>query len=401
MSYNCFSLLEEKMKKFTIIICLLAIALGMCLYGADKTDDQVAKKAKMAYEKGIELAKHNQWDKAAQMFNEAIKLEPEWGPPYAGLAAMKRLQNKFEEAQQDFEKALNLRPELIKNIAREYAITLINLGTQAMNDQKLEKSSEYFLKILDIPSLEANDKKLYLNAVYQAGNVFSQMNQFEKAVSYFLKLIQMTENQAEFAEFYAHGNYMIGINLSLMKKYEEASPYLLKYIDLNKGNASATQFVVRANYMLGINNYELLNLKNEQIMAEPLSAERKAKIDKLQQDKDKLSANQVAGSAQKIAEIEDEMTLIKNDDLKEKREKIAKAAQETQVEPFLVSVIQNVPDLEDACVRLGNYYYLCQDYERAIELYKKLIEKFPSSQDMSSYKKFLDLLEKENVAVKK
>jgi tetratricopeptide (TPR) repeat protein len=389
------------MKKFALIVCLLALALGIGLYGVDKADDQVAKNAKRAYEKGIELAKRQQWDKAAEMFNEAIKLEPEWGPPYASLAAMKRLQNKFEEARQDYEKALNLRPELIKSIAPEYAVTLINLGSQAMNDQEPEKSKEYFLKILDIPSMEAYDKKLYLNAVYLVGNVFTQMSQFEKAASYFLKLIQMTENQPEFSEFYANGNYMAGINLSQMKKYEEASPYLLKYIDLNKGNANAAQFVVRADYMLGINNYELLNLKSEQIMAEPLSAERKAKMDRLQQDKDKLSASPVAGSAQKIAEIEDEMTLIRNDDIKEKREKIAKAAQETEVEAFLASVIQNIPDLEDTYVRLGNYYYLCQNYEKAIEFYKKLIEKFPSSQDISSYKKFLDLLEKESVAVKK
>jgi len=375
--------------------------LGMFLYGDSKRDDQVARKAKNAYEKGIELANQKQWDKAEEMFNEAIKIEPEWSHPYVGLAAIMRLQNKFEEAQQNYEKALSLQPELIKNIGREYAATLMKLGSQAMSEGKLEKSNEYLLKILDIPSMEAIDKKLYLNAIYIAGNVFSQMKQFEKAVSYFLKLIQLTENQPEFAEFYSNGYYTAGINLSRMQKYEEANPYLLKYIELNKSNVNAAQFVNIANYMLGINNYELLNLKNEQIMAEPMSAERKAKMDKLQQDKDKLNASNVATKAQEIAKIEDEMTLILNDDNKEKREKIAKAAQETQVEPFLTSVIQNLPDLEDAYVRLGNYYYLCQSYEKAIEFYKNLIEKFPSSPYISSYKKFLDTMEKESAAAKK
>ena len=79
------------MKKVVIIICILALTLGMFLYGDSKRDDQVARKAKNAYEKGIELANQKQWDKAEEMFNEAIKIEPEWSHPYVGLAAIMRL----------------------------------------------------------------------------------------------------------------------------------------------------------------------------------------------------------------------------------------------------------------------------------------------------------------------
>jgi hypothetical protein len=45
---------------------------------------------------------------------------------------------------------------------------------------------------------------------------------------------------------------------------------------------------------------------------------------------------------------------------------------------------------------LGNYYFLCQDYENAMQAYRTLIEKFPDSQDINTYKKFLGDIEKES-----
>ena len=57
--------------------------------------------------------------------------------------------------------------------------------------------------------------------------------------------------------------------------------------------------------------------------------------------------------------------------------------------------------MEDAYKDLGLYYYYCEDLDKAIDMYKKLIEKYPSSTRLDAYKTFLESVEKEAAAKNK
>jgi tetratricopeptide (TPR) repeat protein len=151
--------------------------------------------------------------------------------------------------------------------------------------------------------------------------------------------------------------YLLGVVNSQLKEFQISTEYLLKYLELTMANPS-DPFAPIANFLIGSNNFELL---------------------------------------------EKEVAPIKSDkEEKQKATKIAALAKKHEnIHAYLEKAIQLKPDLEPAYMQLGNYYYYCQDLEKAIRTYQALIEKFPTSPDTESYKKFLEGIEKQKEQLKK
>jgi tetratricopeptide (TPR) repeat protein len=74
------------------------------------------------------------------------------------------------------------------------------------------------------------------------------------------------------------------------------------------------------------------------------------------------------------------------------------AAQYANIPELLGKAVAAKPELEDAYLVLGNYYYLAGDLDQAIAAYKALMEKFPASAGLAEYKSFLQKLEEEKAA---
>jgi tetratricopeptide (TPR) repeat protein len=90
--------------------------------------------------------------------------------------------------------------------------------------------------------------------------------------------------------------------------------------------------------------------------------------------------------------IEEDASIKK---VRDKKIKIAELAKKTKdIEPYLKKAIEIKPDIEDACKYLGNYYMRCQNKEEALKIYKLLVEKFPNSPQLSTYKKIVEDIEK-------
>jgi tetratricopeptide (TPR) repeat protein len=151
--------------------------------------------------------------------------------------------------------------------------------------------------------------------------------------------------------------YLLGVINNQLKEFPTSTQYLLKYLELTVANPS-DPFAPIANFLIGSNNFQLL---------------------------------------------EKEVAPIKNDpEEKQKATKIAAVAKKHEnIQSYLAKAIQLKPELEPAYMQLGNYYYYCQDLEKAIRTYKTLIEKFTASPDIASYKKFLQGIEKQKKQLEK
>ena len=71
---------------------------------------------------------------------------------------------------------------------------------------------------------------------------------------------------------------------------------------------------------------------------------------------------------------------------------------DTNIPELLGKAIAARPELEDAYLVLGNYYYLSGDIDQAIVSYKSLLEKFAGSANKADYETFLKKLEAEKAA---
>ena len=151
---------------------------------------------------------------------------------------------------------------------------------------------------------------------------------------------------------------MLGLNYSRLNQPEQANPYLEKFI-AGPQNETTTPWLPLSYYMLANNNYLILD--------------------------------------KQIARIKEDKT----GDALAKFDLIAVAAKaNTGIQPNLVKTIELKPDIEDAFVKLGNYYFFCQDFDNALKTYNDLIAKFPTSPDLASYKSFMQNIEKERDALK-
>jgi tetratricopeptide (TPR) repeat protein len=358
---------------------------------SDQPDQKTLKKITKLMKKGDEKAKKNELDKAFECYNEVMKLSTEYAPVYLGMARVYEIQKKFDNAIESLEKAVKIQPDYTDAIQMLTNI-LIRMGKQVASQKQLEKSNQYYLKVLEIPGiknsaedklieanfqlgfnytrmndpaksneyflklmefpgLDTSDKEIFVKASYQMAANYFNLKEFEKTEKYLSKLIKVDGLKPNFLEIYTISHYLAGLNASQLKKYEKANEYFFEYLEVTQNNPS-DQFRPVVNYLVGSNNYDLLQKKVE---------------------------------------------AIKSEDKQDMRKKVADLAKETKnIEPYLSKAIELNPSLEPAYLILGNYYFLCQDYEKAMQAYNTLVEKFPDSQDIDIYKRFLKDIEKES-----
>lgn len=374
--------------------CLALVLILLVSIGVTISAQEVSKKAVKLVNKGDEALLKKDFGKALEAYDKAIEEAPNYALAYFGKGRAYQAQNNLEEAVKNLEKAVELDGEAPqpKNFLAQ---TLFQMGGEAFKQRQLELASGYYLKMLEIPGVstaqpeltpkalyqvatiyfmmrkveEANqyyqkvlnlpgidtaDKLMQIQATYQVGTTFSAMKQHDKAMEYFLKLLDFPELQAEYNTLYLSTLYMVGLNANFANNMEKSAEYLAKFIEEAKDSADHAQFMPLANLLLG---------------------------------------------SGKMTQLQEEAAKIKDKDKVDKVAELAKAKPE--IETYLNKAIELKPELEPAYMHLGNYYYYCNDLEKAIATYKTLIEKFPTSPDMEQYKKFLADIEKEAQAEKK
>lgn len=385
-------------KLYVVLVLALFLFQFAVVNAADQPDQKTVKQITKLIKSAEKDVKKNQFDKALEVYNQALALSTEYAPLHLAMAQMYDKQKKFDDAIASLEKAVTLQPDLTPAI-QMLTNTLMGMGRNMAQQKQPEKSNQYYVKMLQIPALQTASKDQYIIAAFQAGINYTQLQELEKANECLAKVLAVQDALTLNKKAYVNSIYQMGLNYFNLKKYKEAEKYfnqilsmeeqlkpeylrvfsmsiylsgvnanqmgeteksntaLLKYLDLTKENPT-DQFAPIANYMVGSNNFDLL---------------------------------------------EKEIAPIKEDEKeKEKKTKIAEIAKKhTDIIPYLEKAIQANPNLEPAYMILGNYYYYSKDLEKAILAYQELLARFPGSSDAVSYKSFLDNLKKEQEIEKK
>jgi tetratricopeptide (TPR) repeat protein len=372
-------------KKMLIgLVMVFFIVQGMSLVAADKTEKPTLKEVAKLYDSAEKAMKAKKYDEAVVSFQKAIELEPNYIPSYLGLALVQRDQKKYAESVENLEKMLKIRPDAPMAL-QAYREILYAAGNEEYQKQDFQKSNGFFLKFLGITGIETSAKKPAENATYLVGLNSYFLKEYEKSIEYFTKFMAFPGVETAAAPLYQISNYMIGLCYTQLNQVEKANPFLQKFIDVNKDPAN--QQVPLAHYLLGSNNYAALNAEVDKVnkdMLEAVNKEAEAlNADTKMKPKDKEAA---------IAKHKEKVDRMKAD---VKKKQVELASFRKDVVPYLQKAIELRPDIEDAYVKLGNYYYLAGDLENALKTYKTIKEKFPNSPDITAYNAFIQKVEKE------
>ena len=346
------------MKKRTIALVLsLCLGFALTLTAVEQLPKPQSKDALKKMEKAEKALKKNEFDAALALYNEVIEMEPTYAPVYFTSAQLLRSRADYETAIANYEKALQINPTFTLAL-NEYIRTLLFVSQKAVEGRDLKKGAAYYEKILNLNTLETTHPKELQHAAYQLGSIAYNLQDFNKSVDAFTRYLAIPEIEKTAPTNSILANYMLGINYSRLNRPDLANPYLEKFIAAPQ-NETTTPWLPISHYVLANNNYLIMDKQ----------------IAGIKEDK----AGDALAMFDRIAEV-------------------AKAS--PGIQPNLIKVIELKQDLEDAFVKLGNYYFYCQDFDNALKTYNDLIAKFPASTDIASYKSFMQKIEKERDAIK-
>jgi tetratricopeptide (TPR) repeat protein len=307
---------------------------------------EIPKKVLKLLKKANKASKEKNYEKAMEFFNKAKEVNPQVAQIYIDLAFSYVEQGKPEEALKEFEQAIKVDPN--NPVAMEKkSILLYNLANQEIQKRQLNKAGEYYDKLLAIPNIDTVNRKIYIKTLYQAGMISNNIKQSKKSIELFEKFIAIPGIETELANEFKISHYLLGIILSQEKSFEKSNQYLKKYLDLTKDNPT-DKWAGLATGIIGANYFDLMETETKKF--------EKTELEKI---------------AAKAKEFKDTETYL------------------------LKALSMEIPEalVEQAYLKLGNYYYYCRDLEKTVKTYKTLIEKFASSSNVSSYKDFLKKIE--------
>ncbi len=333
---------------FTIAIFLLsAISINL----AAKDTNPVPKKALKLEKKGDKATKKKEYDKAMELYKQALEIYNNIDTVHYKIASIHAFNKNFAEALKELKTTLEINGE---NQKAKLALvdTTLKYGNKLLRSRKIEDANKLFIDFIGLDWLKTVDPKLLTEMKYRIGFNFFQLRKSNESNKFLLGFINDETSTQLFPKYYSMANYLIGLNFSQAKDVNNSNKYLSKFVELNKEDQT-NRYLGFAKYILGMNNFNKL----------------KTTIDKIEKTTTRKNLN---SNRKKIVSL---------------------ASEEKGIEDNLLFAIEKNPNLENAYVLLGNYYYLKKDIVNSIKYYKSLVEKFAGSPDIEVYKVFLkDLL---------
>ncbi|MCP2597053.1 tetratricopeptide repeat protein, partial [Candidatus Aminicenantes bacterium AC-335-G13] len=181
------------------------------------------------YYLALSYDKLDQFEKASQLYNELIKLNPEGAEAYYG-----QLVKLYDRAGQ-YEKAVEAAKQLI--IKNPYnPASYYNLGVEYVKLKDYDKAIGVFNQVI---ALDPN----YALAYYNLGIVYFKIGRYESAINIFKQYIKLNPNDPE-------GYYNLGTCYVALRQFESALPPLERAVKLKPDHALA-------HYNLGIAYFNL------------------------------------------------------------------------------------------------------------------------------------------------
>ncbi|MCA2879595.1 MAG: tetratricopeptide repeat protein [Microcystis sp. M046S1] len=178
---------------------------------------ELAPRAAWYVNRGILYYNQKKYELASDDYNKAIELNPNLAMAYNNRGNIYYDQQKYELALADWNKAIELNPNL--------AMAYNNRGNIYYDQQKYELALADYSKAIDInPNLAM--------AYYNRGNIYSDLQKYDLALSDYSKAIDINPNDAK-------AYYNRGLLYYDLQKYELALSDYDKAIDINPNLAQA------------------------------------------------------------------------------------------------------------------------------------------------------------------
>ena len=375
-----------------VLILTIFLFNGLVL-GAAQTPvkKEVPKKVQKLMNKVEKAISAKEFDKALENLNKVIQMEPEYAPAYLTIGQIQMMQKKNDEAIANLEKAIKFDPEALKT-KQFFAKSLFQLAKEAISQKQVEKANSYYLKLLEIPGIESIEKKMYVSSLFQVGYNSMLLKDLEKSNRYFLKLVAIPGIETEEKKFFVQSTYQLGINFYQMKNAEKSVEHLTKLLEIPNVQVDFPRLYPTALYLAGINTSQLKQYaKSNAYLSKYLALMKESGTPNQQLIP---LANFLLGSNY-MTMLEAEVGKVRDDKGKDKKKRIVELAKSYKnIDPCLSKAVELNPNLEPAYMHLGNYYYYIDEIDKAMKTYQLLIEKFPTSPDIESYKTFLKEMEK-------
>ncbi len=376
---------------FVTIIMMLFVFQTIIIDAAENSGNAVPKQAEKLLKKAEQALKEKQFDKALESLNKAMEAAPEYAGCHFSMAHLLLAQQKYDEAAPYLENAIRLDPENAE-IKIYAAKNFVNIGRNAYNQKDLQKANGYFEKMLAVPGIDQLEPALYKEVMFQVGADYSRMNNPQKANDFFLKVLAIPNIDTTDKHLAIQTSYQLGFNFYNMQKPKESNQYFEKVISFPEVQTEFAQLYISTYYLIGLNaamseEFEKSDEFFSKFLELGATSSAHAQLIPL--------ANMFMGT-NRMSLLTREADKIKKDQDKDKKKRIADLAlANPEIEAFLLKAIELQNNLEPAVMNLGNYYYYCNNLDKAIEKYEKLIAQFPNSMDINTYKNFLADIKKE------
>ena len=166
---------------------------------------------------GTVLHEQGKLEEAAERYERALVLRPDFPEILYNLANVRKAQGKLEEAIAQYEKALALRPD--------YADVHNNLGVALQQLRKIDQAIAHYQQALTL-------KPDYVEALNNLGAALLDQGKFNQALGYCERALALRPDDLE-----AHNN--LGIALQHQKKLDEAAWHFQRALELKPDYAKA------------------------------------------------------------------------------------------------------------------------------------------------------------------
>jgi tetratricopeptide (TPR) repeat protein len=176
----------------------------------------------------VMLGRRKQFKESMHHIQEAICAQPDYGPAYLSMGICFTDLGRYEEALEQFKKALQLDKNLAVDANYNFGIVHSKLGSP-------EKAIKHYKE-----AIKVNPKSALPNL--NLGMIYAKQKNYAAAILPLRTAIKVSPKMAQEA------NFKLGVALMKLKRYQEAVPSLQEALQITPNNETVRDFLAEGLY---------------------------------------------------------------------------------------------------------------------------------------------------------
>jgi len=191
----------------------------------------------------VMLGKRKQFKESMHHIQEAIRVQPDYGPAHLSMGICFTDLGRYEEALKKFKEALQLDKNLAVDANYNFGIVYSKLGSP-------EKAIKHYQE-----AIKVNPKSALPNL--NLGMIYSKQKNYSAAVGPLRTAIKVSSKMAREA------NFKLGVALMKLKRYKEAVPPLQEAVQITPNNEKVRDFLAEGLYQASRSLGQTDNMEEE------------------------------------------------------------------------------------------------------------------------------------------